>query len=793
MVEVMAELIGLASSVLSIAALGATVVTTLRSFARSYSGAEQKISDLAADVALTASILIDLGKTIEECEEEFHLNPGNFSRAKAACHRNFEMLETALQQAKRQPKSPRESKSAKKFQEQGQVVSAWDRLRFALGGEEGLMELVTSIETSKSNLQLLLDSVNLLILKKLNKKHLLNEDQAQDLRVLILHVPMLLKSLQDAQLLKLVPRSVEAKPPKMVPESERGPVRKGAEVVTDTKAHGYTSKQECTIQAENEVLEADKEAFQSYQNPEEELYTTHGTPSGDKIPEKALNLQFDKGLPSDTNKTKPQVQFESARTAEDDPITILHQPADPSSQPNESSPQHPILSSSRETDNTRTLYEGWLLHSEKSMGPSPTVVTFCGLKLRIYNPPPLQVPVLYTLSPFSIDQEDLQKHVKEFNKRNKQLTTSLDSLLGGFDGAARNEILQLLNERNRWAPEPHGWKIIAILTMDDPKETRTVFGMRKPSKKSASKWLVVLKGGVIDAVETLVVNLPDRFSNPWQSLVPPLSHAELPDKAAHRMRLEEDLRKSGGNWWQRAEVLKKESALGAGQPTFTRMARRHLSLETLNHFMIDYMIDQDPEFVVIKRWVPEYEQDFLWDHTRRIREQRHGVVLSIEEKKKGHSEPEFEFVRKSKRTGKSDLLSFLAGGPSGAAGYGGSQERERRRPERFERVVIEENRERRRERGRRDSDEVVVIEEHSPPRRSRRVSDTSNAGSTASESTTLSVPVVEVEGSMEDDMDHATGQLPQEQAEILMDKFLETFLAGSISSSSSSRRSLVED
>src|SRR4051812_7785472 len=57
-------------------------------------------------------------------------------------------------------------------------------------------------------------------------------------------------------------------------------------------------------------------------------------------------------------------------------------------------------------------------------------------------------------------------------------------------------------------------------------------------------------------------------------------------------------------------------------PTYTRMARRHLSIETLNRYNIDYEFDRDPNYVLIKRLVPEYEQDFLWSHTREIRERR---------------------------------------------------------------------------------------------------------------------------------------------------------------------------
>ena len=61
----------------------------------------------------------------------------------------------------------------------------------------------------------------------------------------------------------------------------------------------------------------------------------------------------------------------------------------------------------------------------------------------------------------------------------------------------------------------------------------------------------------------------------------------------------------------------------------------------------------------------EYEQDFLWNHTREIRERRQPVLVAIEGKKKHHGEPEFEFVRKKhheRRPSPSPLLTFLAGG-----------------------------------------------------------------------------------------------------------------------------------
>jgi hypothetical protein len=152
------------------------------------------------------------------------------------------------------------------------------------------------------------------------------------------------------------------------------------------------------------------------------------------------------------------------------------------------------------------------------------------------------------------------------------------------------------------------------------------------------------------------------------------------DKEYER-RLEEDLRKGGLDERQIAVITKKEKAIDPNRPTYTRMSRRHLSIETLNKYRIDYTFDQvrrdprrpltsantrqDPDYILIKRWVPEYEQDFLWSHTKEIRERRRPMLIGIEERKHHHSEPEFEFVRKKEHKRKpspSPLLTFLAGG-----------------------------------------------------------------------------------------------------------------------------------
>jgi len=60
----------------------------------------------------------------------------------------------------------------------------------------------------------------------------------------------------------------------------------------------------------------------------------------------------------------------------------------------------------------------------------------------------------------------------------------------------------------------------------------------------------------------------------------------------YQHRLEDDLRKSGMDERQISVVLKKDKGVDPNRPTYTRMSRRHLSIETLNRYRIDYEFDQ---------------------------------------------------------------------------------------------------------------------------------------------------------------------------------------------------------
>lgn len=89
------------------------MVTTPRNLFRSYSGAEQRINDLAEDINLTRLVLIDIAETVEECKREVRVSAQNFSRAKAACQRNFQRLDKAIRQASEQEEIIIKRKSGK--------------------------------------------------------------------------------------------------------------------------------------------------------------------------------------------------------------------------------------------------------------------------------------------------------------------------------------------------------------------------------------------------------------------------------------------------------------------------------------------------------------------------------------------------------------------------------------------------------------------------------------------------------------------------------------------------------
>lgn len=78
--------------------------------------------------------------------------------------------------------------------------------------------------------------------------------------------------------------------------------------------------------------------------------------------------------------------------------------------------------------------------------------------------------------------------------------------------------------------------------------------------------------------------------------------------------------------------------------------------------------NQDANYVLVKRWVPEWEQKTLWKHTKLVREKRSKLVLSVDDgqhrHRHRHQDSDFEWVRRRsprRRSKSPSLLLYLAG------------------------------------------------------------------------------------------------------------------------------------
>jgi hypothetical protein len=138
----MAELAGLAASVIGIGTFGASVTTRLRTFAFSYSRAEEQTSDLSNNLFALSGTMICIGEDMKEYRDS--INPEVYSNlvvAKNNCETNFKRLERALKRA---------------IGISGKSLTAWEKLKFACGGEGDWKEIASSINTSTSTMALVL-------------------------------------------------------------------------------------------------------------------------------------------------------------------------------------------------------------------------------------------------------------------------------------------------------------------------------------------------------------------------------------------------------------------------------------------------------------------------------------------------------------------------------------------------------------------------------------------------------------------------------------------------------------
>ncbi|MCJ1252536.1 hypothetical protein MMC24_000342 [Lignoscripta atroalba] len=65
------------------------------------------------------------------------------------------------------------------------------------------------------------------------------------------------------------------------------------------------------------------------------------------------------------------------------------------------------------------------------------------------------------------------------------------------------------------------------------------------------------------------------------------------------------------------------TVLALRRPTYIKVHRKHLEPDTLDIYQLPWEYDaKDTSYLIIKQWIPEHDQDILFEHTRKLRESR---------------------------------------------------------------------------------------------------------------------------------------------------------------------------
>ncbi|KAE9364313.1 hypothetical protein N431DRAFT_104651 [Stipitochalara longipes BDJ] len=172
------------------------------------------------------------------------------------------------------------------------------------------------------------------------------------------------------------------------------------------------------------------------------------------------------------------------------------------------SSQRTSISSRAASLDTRSIYEGWLLETSSNPQKQPPFAIFCCSQMPANFRP---VSPRWIISPFSRDTSTLKPRIEN--------PSQLHSALNSLPTDARDEINDLLRDRNDYASREYGWRVAAISSYSSPI-TMSEFFLRKRSKdKEPKKYLIILRGGLKPSGRE-TEELPDRYSNPWRQRHP---------------------------------------------------------------------------------------------------------------------------------------------------------------------------------------------------------------------------------------------------------------------------------
>jgi hypothetical protein len=80
-------------------------------------------------------------------------------------------------------------------------------------------------------------------------------------------------------------------------------------------------------------------------------------------------------------------------------------------------------------------------------------------------------------------------------------------------------------------------------------------------------------------------------------------------------------------------------------PTYAKVHRTHLEVETLHYYDIPYEYDIDPNYIIVLREMSQRETDILFEHTRRLRTSHGGKLFIEAEGKDNRGKKEYAVLR----------------------------------------------------------------------------------------------------------------------------------------------------
>ncbi|KAI4277132.1 MAG: hypothetical protein LQ337_002005 [Flavoplaca oasis] len=112
----------------------------------------------------------------------------------------------------------------------------------------------------------------------------------------------------------------------------------------------------------------------------------------------------------------------------------------------------------------------------------------------------------------------------------------------------------------------------------------------------------------------------------------------------------------GGHDGAMVHIQKEMNVVNLSRPTYLKVHRNHLSPDTLDAYDLPWEWDEsDSNYIIIKRWISENDQDKLFDHTKKLREQRQQqkLLMSAPVELKKDPNGKLKLVREKSPAGRS--------------------------------------------------------------------------------------------------------------------------------------------